>query len=725
MKPLRLTLQFAAVLSVVACSGNDANKCKVTALESGEVRVNCPGQPAITLPAGSDGSAGTIECEMVTDDLSGREVLVCDGLEVELRSCPGGAVGEAFLGTQDELAATGFVEAEKSVQTVRFLEENACERLEGTVYITASSASLYPEILERLRIVERLVVVGEIERTEMPNLVAASVTFLDAPNSIDKLIMPVFEDGALTITGGVLDGNLELSSFKTGLITISNVQGLRELRIPKFESGQLELSGLDDLEVLDVRSARVVEAFRFEFLPALTTIDARSLEYATRVRLADLPSLSTVDFSGLVEVAQRIELHRFGTVELLEFPRLERVGGLTIERAQNLRLLSAPELRVIFTESWVETNATTSSPAIDILLPKLETVGRAAFSNENLRKLDLTSLRAVTQGVAGLPAPVLAVISDRLEELVVPNLSNTILNILLSGTPTVPVQLDISSFYFDVVDSRRTLDGHALLIRSDSNHEVALEFGNVNSSWFIDIEGVRFAEPFQPGPTLRGAFRLTNIETGSMVDLSAIENLRRVILTDVGSAADPAFLHLTGAGLEEIMIEDGHYVGADLRVESGASVELHFQSGGRFHGDIALNGPGELTNSPSLRLFSSPNHGTGEIRIDSVRTGELQRFSLSNYGTSLGALDLPNVRALSLVGDYLTLSSLRIPRIDAETTALWLTLPAMPVDGIHLNPVVQPAIAGTIQLNWQGQACPLGLFELLPSINFVTGCVSE
>lgn len=724
MKLFKISLHVLVLAAATACSGNDANKCKVATLEGGDVRVSCPGQPALILPSGNDGSAGVIECEMQFDSVTSRDILTCDGQTVALRGCIGGVEGDLFLGTNEEHERFSSVDFSKSEETVRFVQQNECEHVRGTVYLTASSATLYADVLERLIYADEVVILEEVGETRLPNLKAAQITFMDAVNSISSVKTPILEDGSISILGGQVDGSLVLENFETGVMTVANVEGLRELRLPKFTVGDLYVSDQSNLEVIDTPLLRFTEDFVFEHLPSLKEVNAPSLEYVGRVRLADLTALETVDLSGLVRVRGNLEFHRFGSVQSLLFPNLESAQVFTIESNPSLRVVRAEKLAQIATNIAIDTNGTASSPPLDIILPALISARSASFSNAKLRKLDLTSFTGITDKPVSLPAANLILSSSVLEELILPNLRNTGLYVTLNAATTTPTFMDLSNFYFDAVNGTDTLNGNAMRILGAFANEVVIKMDNAFSSWQVEIDGVRFAEIFKPGPNFSGAFWLKNISTGSMVDLTDNLVFRRVLMTNVGSVSDPYFLRLLSPTLTQLEVEGGHMNGAEIASADNATLRFDGTGDSHFEGDISLLGTTQAETARNLRLFGAPTYSVGEILVGTISSGEITRLQLELYVSSVESLHLGSVENLSIVGTTTEVSYLDISSIQTLAASSPLDLRSLPIEGLVLNPVPQPGIIGTIRAEWSGLPCPNDLFALLPNVTFNTGCSS-
>lgn len=722
--PCFLALSLCAL--ALACSGNDAKRCKVSTMDDGGVRVACPGSPAIVLPPGTDSSGLPDECVTEQNPQTGDYTLRCKETVVALGRCGLGVDSDLFLGDEsDEFAISLPPELRRNNwRTIAEAQEKGCDRVLGTVWISEEGAERYHDFLQTLTYAQVIEFIGPVEGLSLPELRAAQIRVGDRPKVWATLRAPNLRAGGVEIIGGSYEGPLDFDTFVNAALTVTGVEGVTELNARELRAGHIEFANLPDLVRIELPSLRFTEELVFEHLPSLREVNAPSLEYVGRVRLADLVALEMVDLSGLVHVRGNLEFHRFGAVESLLFPKLESAHIFTIESNPSLQLVRAEKLKRVGERIAIGTDATSDETVLDIILPALESARSASFSNVNLRKLDLSSFTGVTDRPVGLHAANLVLTSSVLEELILPNLRNTGLYVTLNGSGITPVLIDVSNFYFDAVDSTNVLDGHAMKIAGTQSNSVILKMGNVYSSWQVVVEGVRFAETFTPGPSISGAFQMTNVPSGSMVDLTNNVAFRRIILEAVGSEADPYFLRLLSPSLTELEVQGGHMNGAEIASADGAMLRIGSTDDSHFEGDISLLGTTHVQTNRSLRLFGAPIYSAGELLVGTISSGDITRLQMELYVSSVESLELGSVEHLSIFGTTSEISYLDISSIQSLSASPPLDLSSVPIEGLVLNPVPQPGITGTIKAEWSGLACPVDLFALLPNVTFNTGCSS-
>ena len=636
---------------LLACSGNDAQRCKVATMDDGGVRVSCPGSRTIIIPPGDDASGSADECVTEQDPQTGEYRLSCKDTVVSLGRCGLGLASDVFLGDESD----DFVEdlptelRRNNWRTLESARDHGCDRVLGTLWITHEGATRYADILETLNYAETIEFLDPVEGLSLPELRSAHIKLGEHPNAWATLNAPNLRAGGVEISGGSYEGVLDFNNFRSAHLTLTDIGDVTEVQARELRTGTVLLSELSRVTTIELPLLENAGQLSLRELEALEALELPSLTYSQRVVLTGLRDVARVDLSVLEYVEEELVLQDFERVETLVFPVLNYAGGLSVMELPELRELVVPTLShvpggILISDLSalvrLELFSLESTPSMelrdlpslvslqlnaleDVWLLSLEALPSLALLHANRLRADvalhlgeiatdvddgieivfaqlerLNSFDLDTSVVRSLEMPALREI-DRdllaftdvtlLRRLILPNLQNVRVHVLLEGAPDYAVEINLVNYsHIGGVPNDDPTDPH-LWVRGEQGRRVSLNIDDATITGRTLLQDIQLERDLVIGPMITGKLQIERVPSGGRIKVGNATGLAYLALEQVGLEQDPLRGVFGAREMREVNLRSCFIHDLELGLAPGANFGLVHAVGGRAWGVARLS----------------------------------------------------------------------------------------------------------------------------------------
>lgn len=724
----RSLMVSAFCLTALACTGNDARKCKIAPLSNGDVRMVCPGGRTIVVPAGKDSESLPDDCEGV---VVGNVVeLSCGNQSVDLGACGAGFAGDLLLGSPSDLGFSpwqGFSDAQNAANIEAF-EEQGCTKLLGNLYVDGASIGTYRPLLERLQYAERVKVLGSTVQLRIPELVAAHIDLGDA--SVASLDVPKLERGGLSMNGGQYDGSLLLPEFREGVVAINDVVGLELLSLPRWESGSLSLSNLNDLTTLHTPNLRRASSVQISEVFGIERLDFNSLEWANSILLGSNNSLASFAAPRLVGAPNGIEIYGSRVLGELAFPVLQTASFFSVSESDELERLVLPELQIVNSLQVFNLPALNlfEAPRITRLMGELHFAGNGEISGVSFSAPELIEVAGLQIGGSQFVSfkapklestdydPIEFLEARYIEQIDLSSLRNTGLTLETAiNAEEKPLSIQLTRFVYT----------HSPPASGDPNWPVRLVVGHdapvdidfsealINTPIHIEVGNPRSGWDFHSG--FSGVVRLQNIRAANQIIFRNAANLPAIYVNNVGSRNSLLDGVFGTRGLRIANVVDSYLAVFSAGLSDDAAVTLT----NTYASVVAIEGSPNAFPSLTIEYLSTNTNDAFmsvvsaslealQLRMNTPQTGQYVAFDLVSEGDIFIHSDsVESVSFSSLFEGQFELQSLSIRP-----------------EQVNVPSNTSNLLVGQFVASWDGLECPSHILSAWPNVSLLpTGCL--